>query len=119
MKEMQAQTGANDIRNGIECAYFMEMDLLRRFPMYACLGFRQSLKHGDALFLYVSRQGGRFDHALDFKKSPVWRVMMVPEGLVVMMGVMLVSVNGNLGSVHSIRGMLAGLNGNMKIAQGG
>ena len=45
-QKLQRNTAAHNIDNGIDCAHFMKVHLIRRHPMDLALGIGHTLEHG-------------------------------------------------------------------------
>jgi hypothetical protein len=68
---LQAEDGAHDVDDRIECADLMQMNLLHRHVVDGGLGFSEPLEKGFRPIAPRRGQGGLVDQPVDFGKAPV------------------------------------------------
>ena len=75
-QEFESHTGAHDIHDGIDRAYFVKVDFGGRFAMDLALGERDSFEDRDGFLLHPIRERTVLDEALNDLKGPTMVMVM-------------------------------------------
>ena len=78
---VETPNSTDDVEDAVDSAYFMEVDLLYRDAMDLGFGSSQGAKDGEALFLYIVREGRRFDDFRNICQAAVLMVVMMACGI--------------------------------------
>src|SRR5947209_660057 len=68
---VQAKARPNNVADGIECAHFVEMDLLNCAAVNFCFRFRQPAEYSLCVRLHTIVQGRAIDHLINMREMPV------------------------------------------------
>ena len=91
-KSLNADTGADDIRDGIERPDFMELDVFGRLAVNFALGDRDALENGQRALLHELRQLAVLDQFADLAMAAAVRMRVAMPVLLMMVSVHLAAM---------------------------